>query len=165
VVGAPYFVDSRIEDGNNPASRLGHLAAERPAKGGRMVETNLTRAREAFDAFSRGDFQAYRNYFADDVVWHVSGNHPLSGSYRGKEALFEYFDRVRELTDASLRVEPESVSADDGHVGVFARVTAERDGRRLDVTMAQAFTVDADGKWTEYWAMANDQAAVDEFWS
>ena len=115
-----------------------------------MAEANLDRAREAIETFSRGDLEAYKNYFADNVVWHVRGNHPLSGSYRGKEALFQYFDKVRELTQGSMKVEPEAILADDNHVGLFARVTAQRDGRQLDVTMAQAFTVDTDGRWTEY---------------
>lgn len=131
-----------------------------------MADTpNLGRAREAFDTFDRGDLEAYKDFFADDVAWHVSGTHPLSGSYRGKDALFEYFGKVRELTHGSLRIQPESILADDSHVGVFARVTAQRDGKSLDVNMAQAFTVDAQGKWTEYWAMADDQAAVDVFWT
>jgi ketosteroid isomerase-like protein len=126
---------------------------------------NTARAREAMDTFSRGDLEAYKDYFADDVVWHVSGNHPLSGSYQGKEALFEYFNEVRELTQGTLVVRPEAILADDNHVGIFARVAAQRDGKSLDVTLAQAFTVDADGRWTEYWALADDQAAVDAFWS
>jgi ketosteroid isomerase-like protein len=126
---------------------------------------NLIRAREAMETFTRGDVEAYKDYFADDVLWHVSGNHPLSGSYRGKEALFEYFNKVHELTQGSLRVQPETILADDSHLGIFARVTAQRDGKSLDVTMAQAFTVDANGKWTEYWALADDQAAVDALWS
>ena len=95
-----------------------------------MAEPNLERAREAFDAFGRGDLEAYKDYFADDVVWHVSGNHPLSGSYRGKEALFQYFEKVRELTEGSLQIQPQAILADESHVGVFARVTAQRRGDR-----------------------------------
>lgn len=126
---------------------------------------SLTRAREAIEAFSRGDLESYKDFFADDVVWHVGGNHSFSGSYRGKEELFEYFGKVRTFTGETLDVRPEAILADDSHVGIFARVTAQRDGNTLDVTMAQAFTVDSDGKWTEYWALADDQPAVDAFWS
>jgi hypothetical protein len=33
------------------------------------------------------------------------------------------------------------------------------------VVQAQAFRMNADGKFTEYWALADDQDAVDAFWS
>ena len=54
--------------------------------------------REAISLFNRGDWDAYREYFTEDVVWHVGGNHPLSGDYRGRDAIFEYFEKVRDLT-------------------------------------------------------------------
>ena len=126
---------------------------------------NVARVREALDTFARGDLDGYREYFADDVVWHVGGQHPLSGDYRGRDALFEYFNKVRELTGGTLKVEPSEILADDSNTAVFARVSAQRDGRNLDVTMAQAFTFDADGKWSEYWAFSSDQPSVDAFWS
>jgi ketosteroid isomerase-like protein len=122
--------------------------------------------REHSSVFNRGDFEDYRRFFTDDVVWHVGGNHPMSGDYRGLESIFEYFERVRQLTAGTLRSEPLDILADDTHIGVFAHVTAERQGRgRLDVTLAQAFRVNLQGRFTEYWALADDQEAVDAFWS
>jgi uncharacterized protein len=126
---------------------------------------NVARAREAFATFNRGDLEGYRRYFTEDVVWHVGGNHPLSGDYRGRDAIFEYFAQVRELTGGTLRSETQDLLADDAHVGVFAHVTAERQGRRMDVVLAQAFRVNPEGYFTEYWALADDQDAVDAFWS
>jgi ketosteroid isomerase-like protein len=130
-----------------------------------MDHPNLARARQAMEAFAAGDMEAYKQHFADDVVWHVSGHHPLSGTYRGKEALFEYFDRIGELTGGTLTVETQRILADEGHVGIFARVRAQRDGRNLDVKLAQALNVSPEGNWTEYWALSDDQEAVDAFWS
>jgi hypothetical protein len=48
---------------------------------------------------------------------------------------------------------------------MFLRVTGERGGKRVDIEMAQAFTVDVSGKLAEFWSMADDQDALDEFWS
>lgn len=126
---------------------------------------NTARASAALEAFGAGDLKAYAEFFADDVVWHVGGHHPLSGTYRGKETLFEYFARVRDLTDGSLALETKRILADDGHVGVFARVTARRNGKALDVEMAQAFELNEEGKAKEYWALSDDQETVDAFWS
>jgi ketosteroid isomerase-like protein len=126
---------------------------------------NVALFREHAEVFNRGDLEEYRRFFSDDLVWHVGGQHPMSGDYHGLEAAFAYFERIRQLTGGTLRSEPQDILADDTHVGVFTRVTAERDGRQLDVVLAQAFRVDAGGRFTEYWALANDQDAVDAFWA
>ena len=55
--------------------------------------------------------------------------------------------------------------ANDDHVVVMLRVFGERNGKKLDIEMAEAFTVQPDGTWSEFWAMPDDQARVDEFWS
>jgi hypothetical protein len=122
------------------------------------------RAREYIDVFHRGDFHALRNFYDENVVWHLAGHHPMAGDYRGREALFSYFDRVRDMTGGSLRLEPESILASDRYTAMFTRVTGRRDGRTLDVVLAQVFRVGDDGRWIEYWGLADDQDAVDEFW-
>ena len=68
-------------------------------------------AQRAIDTFNRGDFDAYRDFFTEDVVWHVGGNHPLSGDYQGRDAIFAYFEKVRDLTHGTLRSEPEEGSS------------------------------------------------------
>jgi hypothetical protein len=40
----------------------------------------------------------------------------------------------------------------------------EREGKRLDVTMAEAFQFDGEGRIREFWAHATDQDAIDAFW-
>ena len=126
---------------------------------------NVLRAREYFDTFAKGDLDAVREFFSDDVVWYVPGYHALSGRYRGKDELMAYFERARELSGGTLTLEPGAIMANDRHIGLFLRVRGERNGRTLDVEMAEAFTVRPDGTWSEFWSMADDQAAVDEFWT
>jgi hypothetical protein len=48
---------------------------------------------------------------------------------------------------------------------IFMRVSAYRDVRWMDVLLAEALTLDPNGRWTECWALANDQDAVDAFCS
>lgn len=75
-----------------------------------------------------------------------------------------YFQRVREQTGGTLRLEPEAILSSDGHTSMYVRVTGTRDGRSLDVTLAEALSVGHDGRWTEFWSLAEDQDAVDAFW-
>lgn len=131
------------------------------------LHPGVQRARDAIDAFGRGDLDAYMNFFAEDVVWHAGGSHPLSGDYRGRERLRAYFENVRDLTGGSLTVQPISILANDRHTAMITRVTAQRDERALDVVLAQAFEVGPDRLWTEYWSLwtSPDQEAVDAFWA
>ena len=123
------------------------------------------RVSEYLKLLGEGDLEALRDFYTEDVVWHVGGTHPLAGDYRGRDALVDYFGRVRRITGGSLRVEPEEVLTSDRHTVMFTRTTAERDGRRLDVGMAQVFEVGDDGRWSEYWALADDPDAVETFWA
>jgi uncharacterized protein len=127
---------------------------------------NVGRTIEALENFNRGDLDAYREFFDDDVVWFVRGTHPMAGAYRGIDALFDYFARARGVTGGSLRIDPIDIVADDRHAGVVARVRGSRDDERtLDVEMTEAFTFSEDGRVKEFWALAPDQAAVDAFWA
>jgi ketosteroid isomerase-like protein len=126
---------------------------------------NVTRTREYLDTFARGNLQGLRPFFSDDVVWHVAGNHDLSGDYAGKDELIGYFETARQRSGGSLRLEPTSIMANDGYVVIMLKVTGERKGKTLEIEMAEAFSVRPDGTWSEFWAMPDDQDGVDEFWS
>jgi uncharacterized protein len=125
----------------------------------------VARARQYLSTFQQGDFDSLEDFFTDDVLWHVGGNHGLSGDYRGKESLFGYFRKVNEITGGGIKLDPEAIMASDRHVAMFLRVTGARDGRQLDVSMAEMVKVHPDGRWSEFWAMADDQDAVDRFWA
>ncbi|MGH9224468.1 MAG: nuclear transport factor 2 family protein [Acidimicrobiales bacterium] len=90
---------------------------------------------------------------------------PLVGDYKGRDALFDYFGTVRSLTGGTMKIEPLSVLSSDRHTAMFTRVTGTREGKTLDVTLAQSFKLDEDGRFVEYWAMADDQDVVDAFWA
>jgi ketosteroid isomerase-like protein len=123
----------------------------------RLLETFL-------DAYSAGDVQGMRNCLAEDAVWHVGGTHRLSGDYRGDQAILEYFQRVGEETERTLRLERLELIANGERGAAFLRVVGERGDQSLDVTMAEAFHFDDRGRIKEFWAHATDQDAINRFW-
>jgi ketosteroid isomerase-like protein len=125
----------------------------------------VTRTREFLDTFARGELDALGEFFSDDVVWHVAGKHPLSGDYVGREALIGYFKRASAESGGSLKLEPSAILANEEHVALFLRVTGERNGKTLDIEMAEVMNIGPDGRWTEFFSMPDDQVSVDEFWS
>jgi hypothetical protein len=126
---------------------------------------NVTRMREALDAYAARDWDAMRTHLDERIVWHVSGDHPLSGTYVGVDRVLEYLQCALGLTNGTLRLDVDEVLANDDVGAVILRARAERDGRQLDVHMAEAIRFGEDGRWAEFWALSDEQARVDEFWS
>jgi uncharacterized protein len=116
------------------------------------------------DAYGANDRDAVGRSLADDAVWHVGGTHRFSGDYRGRDDILDYFDHVGSETGGTLRLEPIELMANENRGAAFLRVTGEREGKRLDVTMAEAFQFDGEGRIREFWAHATDQDAIDAFW-
>jgi uncharacterized protein len=130
-----------------------------------MVDEQVRRLGAWLDAYAEHDRDAMADSLAEDAVWHVGGTHRLSGDYRGRDAILGYFDAVREETGDTLTLERLEVLANKRHGAAFLRVTAEREGRRLDTVVADAFRFGEDGRILEFWAHSADQAAIDQFWS
>lgn len=47
----------------------------------------------------------------------------------------------------------------------MSRITADRNGKRLDQNVINVFHVNADGKLTERWQLPSDLKSFDDFWS
>lgn len=122
------------------------------------------RLAEAMALMSRGEVAKFGELLlADDVVWHWPGRSSVSGDYRGREAVLGLLRGFQELTGSRLHLEPVDMLDGETHLMSFTHVTAEREGDRLDVMMADAMRFDADGRVIEYWTLSNDQEAVDRF--
>ncbi len=130
-----------------------------------MANQQVERLEKWLSGYGDQDRDAMMNSLADDAVWHVGGTHRLSGNYEGREAILGYFDAVRLETSDSMKLETLEVLADERHGAAFLRVTAERNGRRLDTVVADAFRFDEAGRIVEFWAHSADQTAINQFWS
>jgi len=129
-----------------------------------MAHPNEDLLRKGFDAFGRGDMDALRELFADDVVWHFPGKGQLAGDYRGKEEVLGFLGKSFELSGGTLRLEIHDVLANDEHGTVLTHVTGQREGKSLDDNSVQVFHI-SDGKVTESWIHPGDLYAGDDFWS
>lgn len=129
-----------------------------------MAHPNVDRLQRFLDAYGANDRDAVGASLTEDAVWHVGGTHRFSGNYRGRDAILDYFARVGSETGGTLRLEPIELMANDDRGAAFLRVTGDRQERRLDVTMAEAFQFDGEGRIREFWAHATDQNAIDAFW-
>jgi len=85
-------------------------------EGNVMAEhSNVARIKDGYAAFAKGDFAVLNDLFAEDILWHEPGQNQLSGVYRGRDAVYGFFGRLMELTEGSIRVDLNTVFADDDH--------------------------------------------------
>jgi uncharacterized protein len=124
---------------------------------------NAALVREGFQAFEKGDFEWMDAHLADDVIWHVGGNSKWAGSNEGKAKVLEFFARQTQALGGAPTLDIHDILGNDEHVVVLGTASATApDGSSAEWKYAQIFHV-RDGKATEVWGMAENDAAVDPF--
>jgi len=105
-----------------------------------------------------------RDILCESVVWHVPGRSAIAGEHRGLEAVLEYLDARRRMTDSTFRVTVHGVAMIAGRVVQLAGGRASRDGREVHWETVGVFRV-AQGRIAECWLVPFDQAEFDAIWS
>jgi hypothetical protein len=126
---------------------------------------NVQQARRAYEAFDKGDMATVSELLADDIVWHVGGNGPLAGDYKGKDAVFGFFGKLMQLTGGTFKLKVHDILANDEHSVTLVRETAEKDGKKWDSNAVHITHPDSEGRVKEFWAFQENQVAADEFFA
>lgn len=117
-----------------------------------------------FPAVNVGDAATVRDALTADCSVHIAGNHQLSGVYEGRDAVFQFYKDLWEQSGGTYRWEPQHMLVDGrGHVIVVRRVTAERDGKRLDAVGAVHITVVGD-RIASIEQFESDLGVINDFW-
>ena len=130
-----------------------------------MAHPNEDVVRAGYAAFSSGDLEALGKLMAPDVVHAVPGNNLTSGEHAGQDAVFAMYGQLFELSEGTMSVELQDVTASgDDKVTATHQTVAKRGGNSLDVTQTLEFTI-ADGKIARIDESTSDLAAEDAFWA
>lgn len=124
-------------------------------------EANLAVVRRFFACFAAGDLDALREeVLAPDVVWHVPGRHPLSGTHRGVEQMLAFFVQ---LGASGFQADLQFLQADDERVvDVHRGWSSRKDGSDIDLVWVLVYRIE-NGRITEARNFVSDQAAADTF--
>src|SRR4051794_33861744 len=76
------------------------------------------------EAFRDRDFETIASLIAEDVVWHLPGDHALAGAWQGREQVFQLFAKLGPL---GFTIREHDVFADDDHVCALSYIGARRD--------------------------------------
>ena len=111
---------------------------------------NVAHLRRQAQAFEKGDMKTVADSFADGIVWHFPGKSQVAGEYRGKAAVLAFLGKAFELTGGSFRFELIDLMGSERHVAQMDRITATRNGKKLDIIEVLVFRVEG-GKTVEVW--------------
>src|ERR1700738_4914292 len=100
---------------------------------------NADLVRRGYEAFQKGDLAAFDNILADDCVWHVPGRGQLAGDKKGRQAIVEYYAKLRELSEGSITVEVHDLLANDEHTVGLHSSTARRGDKSVETTEVIVF--------------------------
>lgn len=122
--------------------------------------------RRGYAAFNAGDMETFASLCTPDLVWSVPGNNKISGEHKGRDEVLALFGLCGELTQGKMELTLQTVDVEaDGNVVATHHLHAERpDGRTLDITETERFTIE-NGKIARADESVSDPAANDTFWS
>ena len=115
--------------------------------------------------YAGGSPDALMESLAADIVWTVPGENSTAGTYHGREQVFEYFRRRRDLAGGTFQMRRRDVLAGDGD-----RIAALVDGRATVGGMTREWSTVGlydvvGGKIAACWLLALDQRAFDAIWT
>ncbi len=108
--------------------------------------------------------ETLRALIAADIVWHVPGANRMAGEVRGREALFDWFRRLRDVTGGTFTLEEHDVLGGAEHVIALSLMGAVRDGITVSVPVISVFHY-REGRQYERWFHPVDTAAWDRMFA
>lgn len=115
-------------------------------------------------AFNANDAVTLQTLVSEDFDYVLEGRSPIAGRYRGHQGMQDFMSAIHGAAGGTLKVEPLSVSSDGQYVVMYATLTAERRGRRLEGQNVYIYEFDA-GKLRTGRNVPCDAYVWDEFWS
>ena len=115
-----------------------------------MSQENIEIVREGFEAFNRGDLDAWFGYMADDIDYRAAeGAVDDHGPIKGKDALRAYVQDWLDMFDDFRAEAVELIEAGEDKVIVVVRIS----GR------AKLSGVETDLTYAEFWRLRNGKVA------
>lgn len=113
-------------------------------------------------AFNDRDRDALLACLREDVTWHVEGEHPMAGTYKGADGLWD--GHFAPLWASPARYEDHDVRDHGDHVVAFAEVFHNFGEGERGYETVEVLRVDG-GRVAERWAFTSGQGELDAFFT
>jgi uncharacterized protein len=118
------------------------------------------------EMYAGGSIDPVLELLAGDIVWHVLGRSPIAGDHRGVAQVVDYFERRRQLANATMRMRPGEVIFEGDAVAQFVEGSAVLYGERVSWRTIGTYRVDIGHRWIrEVWLVPLDSELFDRIWS
>jgi uncharacterized protein len=115
--------------------------------------------------YAGGDVEPLRALLSRDIEWHVPGENPIAGVYRGVEEVLGYFRHRRELAANTLRLDPgEILVGDRDHIAVLTDGFATISGLEHRWSTIGLYRLGG-RRINACWLLPFDQSQFDRIWS
>jgi ketosteroid isomerase-like protein len=128
-----------------------------------VEQRNIDMARRGYQAFNEGHLDEAMATIHDEILWHNGGDNPITGDFRGKDAVMEMLARFGQITEGTYEADIHDVLASEDHTVVIGTYTATRHGRTHSSRFVDVIHPAPDGRAKEFWRFFDDVAAEDEF--
>jgi uncharacterized protein len=124
-------------------------------------DTRAEVVRHTYAAYATGERAPLWALLAPEVTFHVAGDHPLSGDYRGAAAVQRYLDTIERLNGGPGGATLDTVFADESGDLVLLESTTRHGGRERSIGHVLRFE---DQHLVELWDNPADPEAEDRYW-
>lgn len=129
------------------------------------MSQNIKLVREYFKALSENDFATVDSLLHDDLIWHQPGKGVLSGTFKGKEAVFAHLGNFTKLSNGTFAIDRVGYMAENNNlVAAEIHFKASAGNESMKMKGIDLFRVEA-GKIQEVWLFSEDIDAEDKFWT
>ena len=130
-----------------------------------MAHPNIELMRRYSAALQAGQAAAALPFYAEDLVLHMPGRGPHSGTFTGQDAVLDYYTKVFQATEGRFEaLGVDDILASDDHAASLVRWRVHKGDRSLDIDRVVVYRI-ANGKIAEIWVHDWDQYAYDEFFA
>jgi hypothetical protein len=116
---------------------------------------NAIAYRRTADAFRAGDVDMLAGLIAEDVTWHIPGDHSMAGDVHGRDELLVW---LAALGPKGFWLSEDDVFGSDDHVCAVSMMGARRDDIDVETRVISIFRV-RDGQQLERWLYPDDTTA------
>jgi ketosteroid isomerase-like protein len=115
--------------------------------------------------YAGGDAAGLRDVLAPEVTWTIPGSNAIAGTYRGLDAVVEYFTRRRAIANSTFRLHRRDVLVGEGStIAALTDGTATIAGRPRSWSTVGLYEVGG-GLVAACWLLPLDPGQFDEIWS
>ena len=128
------------------------------------VEQNLETVRAFYASGPATDDSGRYVHVSDDIVWHVPGDNPVSGTYRGAAEVLEVIPERMQPLDV-WEIDLVDLMGNADLVMATVRLRAQRGDHAVDCAAGHVFRLDEAARIVEAWGFITAQAEIDELFA